>query len=189
MLPARPGIPTASFAERRIQQQSAHADDAVEGRAYFMGGHRKEARLGAVGGIGLIAGLAERTLGLGAIGYVAAGGTYCISAGWPASVRTRPSLHAIHRGPERASDLLVVDPGTGWLERGGALLKDNEFEGAADQRAARLLRQFAKRVVDECDAALGIAQNDQVALGFEQTAGAFLGFLQFPIAVGQGFVV
>ena len=60
---------------------------------------------------------------------------------------------------------------------------------AADQCAARLLRQFAIGVVDESDAAVGIAQHDQVALRFEQAAGPFLGFLQLPIAVGQRFVV
>ena len=35
-------------------------------------GHREEARLGAVGGVGLVAGLAERAFGLGAVGDVAA---------------------------------------------------------------------------------------------------------------------
>ena len=56
--------------------------------------------------------------------------------------------------------------------------------------AARgLLRQRAIGVVDEGDAAVGVAQHDQVALRFEQAAGALLGFLQFPIAVGQRFIV
>ena len=34
-----------------------------------------------------------------------------------------------------------------------------------------------------------VAQHDQVALRFEQAARALLGFLQFPIAVGQRLVV
>ncbi len=34
-----------------------------------------------------------------------------------------------------------------------------------------------------------IAHHDQVALGFEQAAGPFLGLLQFPIAVGERLIV
>ena len=75
------------------------------------------------------------------------------------------------------------------LKRGLALLKDGECEATADQRASRLLGQFAIGVVDEGDSARRIAQHDQVALGFEQAAGALLGLLQFPIAVGQRLVV
>ena len=62
-------------------------------------------------------------------------------------------------------------------------------ELAADQRLARLARQFAIGVVGEVDAAFGVAQHDQVALRFEQAADALLGFLQFPVAVGQRFIV
>ena len=62
-------------------------------------------------------------------------------------------------------------------------------EVAADQRVARQLGEFAIGVVDKGDAAVGVAQHDQIALRFEQAAGAFLGFLQFPVAVGQRFVV
>jgi len=60
---------------------------------------------------------------------------------------------------------------------------------AADQRVARLPGESAKGVVDEGDAAFGVAQHDQIVLRFEQTAGALLGFLQFPVAVHQRFVV
>jgi hypothetical protein len=52
-----------------------------------------------------------------------------------------------------------------------------------------LSRQYAIGVVDEGDNAFRIAQHDQVALGFEQAAGALLGLLQFPIAVGQRLVM
>ena len=51
------------------------------------------------------------------------------------------------------------------------------------------LRQFAIGVVGEGDAAVSVAQHDQVALRFEQAAGALLGFLQFPVPVGHRFVV
>ena len=51
------------------------------------------------------------------------------------------------------------------------------------------LRQFAIGVVGEGDAAIGVAQHDQVALRFEQAAGALLGLLQFPVPVGHRLVV
>ncbi len=70
------------------------------------------------------------------------------------------------------------------FQRSLALFKNIEREIAADQRAARQLRQFAIGVVDESDATSGTAQNNQVALRFEQAAGALLGFLQFPVTVG-----
>ena len=37
-----------------------------------MGGHGEEPRFGAVGGVGMVAGLAQRPLGLGAVGDIAA---------------------------------------------------------------------------------------------------------------------
>jgi hypothetical protein len=47
----------------------------------------------------------------------------------------------------------------------------------------------AKGVVGKGNAAVAVAEHDQVALRFEQAAGAFLGFLQFPIAIDKSFVV
>ena len=149
--------------------------------------HRQEARLGAVGGVGVVAGLAERAFGLGAVGDVAADALHLGRlAGIGADQAFAPGDPA---RPERGRDLLVVNPGAVGLERGVALLEHVEREAAADQRVARLFRQFAIGVVDEGDAAVAVAQHDQVALRFEQAAGALLGLLQFPIAVGQRFVV
>ena len=85
--------------------------------------------------------------------------------------------------------LLVVNPRAVGLERNIALLEHGELKAAADQRAAGLLGKLAIGVVDEGDGALRVAQHDQVALRFEQAAGAFLGLLQFPIAIGQRFVM
>ena len=82
-----------------------------------------------------------------------------------------------------------MNPRAVGLQRAVALLEHGEREAAADQRARGCSRQFAIGVVDEGDAAFGVAQHDQVALRFEQAAGALLGFLQFPIAVGQRFVM
>ena len=173
--------------QRRIQQQPAHADDAVERRANFVRGHREEPRLGAVGGVGLVAGLAERAFALGAVGDIAAD---ALHVGGLAGIGANQSFAPGNPSrPERGCDLLVVNSRAVGLEGGVALLEDLKRKVAADQRAARLLRQFAIGVVDESDAAVGVAQHDQVALGFEQAAGAFLGLLQFPIAVGQRFVV
>ena len=149
--------------------------------------HREEARLGAVGGVGLVAGFAERAFGLGAVGDVAADALHLRRlAGIGADQAFAPGDPA---RPERGRDLLVVDPRAVGLERGVALLEHLELEAAADQRFARLLGQFAIGVVGEGDAAVGVAQHDQVALRFEQAAGALLGLLQFPVAVGQRLVV
>ena len=75
------------------------------------------------------------------------------------------------------------------FDRGIALLDRLERKLAAEQRRARSLRQLAIGVVGEGDDAFRVAHHDQVALGFEQAAGALLGFLQFPIAVGHRLVM
>ena len=150
-------------------------------------GHREEARLGAAGGVGLVARLAQRAFGFGAVGDVAADALHFRRlAGIGPHQAFAPGDPA---RPERRCDLLVVNPGAVAFKRGVALFEHVEGEAAADQGAARLLRQLAKGVVDEGDAAVGVAQHDQVALRFEQAAGALLGFLQFPIAVGERFIV
>ncbi len=135
----------------------------------------------------MVTGLAQRAFGLGAVGDVAAdalhlGGAAGIGANQPLAP-CDPSRS------ERGRDLLVVNPRAVRLKRRVTLFKDIELEVAADQRAARPLGQFAIGVVGKSDAAVGIAQNDQVALRFEQAAGALLGFLQFPVAVSQRFVM
>ena len=151
-----------------------------------MAGHREEPRLGTAGCIGLIARFGKRALGLGAVGDVAAD---ALHLGRPAGVATDEAFAPCDPSRlQRAGDLLVMNSRAIRIERALALLKHGECEAAADQRAARLPGQFAIGVVDEGDGACGIAQHDQVALGFEQAAGALLGLLQFPIAVGQRLV-
>ena len=101
--------------QRRVQQQPAHADDAVERGADFVGGHRQETRLGAVGGVGLVAGFAQRALGFGAVGDVAAD---ALHFGRPAGVRSNQAFAPGDPArPQRACDLLVVNPGAVALER------------------------------------------------------------------------
>ena len=135
----------------------------------------------------MVAGFAERAFGLGAVGDVAAD---ALQIGRPVGVGAHQRLApGDPPRPEPGRHLLVVNPGAVRLMGGVALLEHVQRETAADQRRARLLRQGTERVVDEGDDAVGIAQHDQVALGFEQAAGALLGFLQFPVAVGQRLVV
>ncbi len=135
----------------------------------------------------MIARLAERAFGLGAVGDVAAdilhfrglagvGSHQAFAPGDPSR-------------PEAACDLLVVHPRAVGFDRGVALLEHVECEAAADQHLARPVGQIAIGVVGEGDASLEIAQHDQIALLFEQAAGALFGFLQFPIAVGECFIV
>ncbi len=86
-----------------------------------MARHREEARLGAVGGIGLVARLGERAFGLGAVGDVAADALqFGRLAGVGANQALAPGDPA---RPERGRDLLVVDPGAVGLDRGVALLE------------------------------------------------------------------
>ena len=173
--------------QRRVEQQSAHPDDAVERGANFVAGHRQEARLGPVGGVRMVARLAQRALGLGAIGDVAADALQLRRL-----FRIGPQ-QAFAPGdpfrPERRCDLLVVDPRAARLQRAFALLQNLEGEAAADQRLSRPCRELAIGVIDKDDAAFRVADHDQVALLLEQAAGALLGFLQFPIAVGKPLTV
>ncbi len=149
--------------------------------------HCEEPRLGAVGGVGKVAGLGKPAFGLGAVGDVAADALHLRR---PAGIDTDQALVPCDPSrPDRGRDFLVVNPRTVLFQRRIALLKNIEREIAADQRSARQLRQFAIGVVDESDTTSGIAQDDQVVLRFEQAAGALLGFLQFPVAVGQRFVM
>ncbi len=183
----RPGIGHLLRRQRRIQQQSAHADDAIQRRADFVRRHREETRLGAVGGVGLIAGFGKGALGLGAVGDVAAD---TLHLGGPARIAAYQTFAPGDPSrSDRTCDLLVVNPCTVRLQRRVALFEDLEREGAADQHVAGTLGQSAIGVVDEGDTAFGVAQHDQVALRFEQAAGALFGLLQFPIAIGQRFVM
>ena len=161
--------------QRRIQQQSAHADDAIQRRSDFMAGHRQEAGLGAIGRVGLVAGVAERALGFGAVGHIAAD---ALHLRWLTGIRSHQALAPGDPSRSKFSgDALVVNPRAARLQRGVTLLKNLECEGTADQRTAGLPGELAIGVVDGCDEALRIAQHNQVVLRFEQAAGAFLGFL------------
>src|SRR3984893_2216714 len=116
-----------------------------------MRGHRQEPRLGAVGGIGLIARLGQRALGLGAVGDVAAD---ALHLGWLSRIVTDQAFAPCDPSPSQGtSDLLVMNPRAVRLKRALALLEHREGETAADQRAARLSRQFAIGVIDESDGA------------------------------------
>ena len=152
-----------------------------------MTGHREEPGLGTVSGLCLIAGLGERAFGLGAIGNVAADASHL---GRLAGIRSDQAFPPRDpSSPERARDLLVVARCAICQQRGLALFKHIEGEFTADQRALRPLGQLAIGVVGKSERALEVAQHDQIALRLEQAAGALLRFLQFPIAVGQCFIV
>ena len=183
----RPGVGHLLRRQRRIHQQPAHADDAVERRSNLVAGHRQEPRLGAARRVGLVAGLGQRAFALGAVGDVAADALHLRRfSGVVADEALAPGDPS---RPGGAVDLLVMNARAVRFQCGIALFEHVEAEAAADQRAARLPRQFAIGVVDEGDGAVGVAQHDQVALRLEQAADALLGFLQFPVAVGKRLVV
>ena len=152
-----------------------------------MARHREEARLGAARRIGLVAGLSQRAFAFGPIGDVTADALHlCRAAGVVADEALAPRDPA---RAERACNLLVVNAGAGRFKRGIALFQNRKPGAAADQRAARQLRQLAIGIVGVADAAFGIAQHDQIALRFKQQPGALLGFLQLPVPVGHRFIV
>ena len=143
--------------------------------------HREEARFGAVGGFGLIARIGQRMLGLDPIGHVAADALHLglLSA----------AHHDLAPGdPARAVgglDLLIVDAGAVARERGDALLDHRQRKIRADDLLAGASGQRAERVVGVGDAMLAVVAHDHVALRLDEAAGAFLGFLELPVAVGE----
>ena len=183
----RPDVSDLLRRKRRIHQQAAHADDPVQGGADFVARHGQEARLGTAGGIGLIACFGQRAFALGAVGDVAADALqFRRPAGIVTDQRFAPGDPSWADG---ACDFLVMDPRAVEFQHAVTLFEDIERGAAADQGLARRLRQFAIGVVDEGDAAVGIAQDDQIALRFEQPAGALLGLLQFPVPIRHGFIM
>ena len=92
--------------QRRVEQQIGHAENAVERRADFMADHGEEARLGAVGGFGLVARASNARSA--STRSVTSRPTLCTSL--PA--RRAPRLRA-RRSSARcaAGDLLVVHAG------------------------------------------------------------------------------
>ena len=93
--------------------------------------HRKETRLGAAGGIGLVARFGQRALAFGTISDVAADALHfrrlsCI-------VSDQPLAPGDPSCTERACDPLVVDPRAVRFQRGVALFENGERGGAADQ--------------------------------------------------------
>ena len=145
--------------------------------------HGEEARLGAARGLGGVARLGQRTLGLDAVGDVAADALDFGVLGL-----LGPDHDVAPGEPARAvggHDLLVVQPRAVRQHAGAALLQRRQRIGGAEQRLARRAGQGAIGVVDVGDAALAVAADDQIALRFEQARRARLGLLQLPGAVGQ----
>ena len=85
-------------AQRRVEQQVGHAEDAVERRADLVADHREEAALGAVGGLGLVARLG-RAPARPAARSVTSRPTLCISPRPELASRIATSRQAIQRAP------------------------------------------------------------------------------------------
>ena len=138
-------------------------------------------RLGAVGGLRLIARVLKRVLGLDTVGDVAAD-TLNLSAVFTAYRDFAPC------DPTRAiatGNFLVVHARTVGLHRRRALLNDAQFNGGASQYFARFSRERAIGVVGICNKPGAIAAHDHVALRGQQTARALLRLAQLPVTVGK----
>ena len=141
--------------------------------------HGQEARLGAVRGFGLIAGIGQRALGADAVGDVAADALHLAGMiGAHGDFPPGDPARTIGRG-----DFLVVDARAVGERRGLALRLHGKREVGAQQRLAWAAGERAERVVGVGDRALAVAANDDVALRLEKALGAFLRFLEFPVAV------
>ncbi len=142
----------------------------------------EEARLGAVGGFGLVARRGERVLGLDAVGDVAAD---ALHFGRPR--RRAPRLRARRSSAcrRRADDLWSCTRVPSGEHRHGALRENGQFGRGADQGLAAAAGERAEGVIGVSDAAAGVAAHDQVALRLQQTARALFGLAQLPIVVGQ----
>ena len=152
-----------------------------------MARHCKEARLGPVGLIGLVAGVGQRALRLGAVSDVAPDALQLRRlAGIRANQALAPGDPA---RSERTFDLLVVNPRAVLVQRAVILRDDLKGKTAADQHRAWLAGHLAIGIVGKRDDAVGVAHHDEVALRFEQAAGASFRLLQFPIAIGKRLIV
>ena len=80
-------------------------------------------------------------------------------------------------------NFLVVDARAVGERRGLALRLHGKREVGAQQRLALSAGERAERVVGVGDRALAVAANDDVALRLEKALGAFLRFLEFPVAI------
>ena len=132
--------------------------------------HREEARLGAVGGVGLVAGIGERAFGLGAVGDVAADALHF--GRLAGIVPYKPSRQAIQRAPSGVVDLLVVDARAVRLQRVSPCSSDVSVRACCRSALRAGSGQCAIGVVGKGDAAVAVAQHDQVALRFEQAVRA-----------------
>ena len=137
----RLGISHLLGRQRRVEQQVGHAEHAVERRADLVADHRQEARLGAIGALGLVARGMQRALGLDARRDVAADGLHLVA------------VVGAHRDlapgdPARAAvavDLLVMHAGAVGEHGDLALLAHREAERLADQARAGPCRRACRR--------------------------------------------
>src|SRR5690606_24787870 len=91
--------------------------------------------------------------------------------------------------PKQSVNLLIVYARAVGLNSDIALMQGGQHEGRSAERFASAAGCFAISIVDESDLPRRIAPNDQVALRFDQAAGALFRFLQFPIAIGKRFMM
>src|SRR5262249_21965726 len=126
-------------------------------------------------GVGLVARLGKRAFSLGAVGDIAPD---TLQFGRPPGIRPNETLSpGDPSGSQRAIDLLIVYSRAARLHCTVALFEDVEREPASNQRVARQSGDLAISLVSEGDVTFRVANDDQVALRFEQNAGTLFGLL------------
>jgi hypothetical protein len=141
--------------------------------------HGEEARLRAVGCLGLVARHGQGAFGEDA-GDVASDALH-LAAAVGANRDLTPG------DPSRAvggGDFLVLGARAIGEETGLVLLHDREYEAGAEQLFPRPAGKRAIGVVDIGDRAGAVPAHDQVVLRLEKAGGALLRFAYFPITVG-----
>ena len=170
--------------QRGVEQQVGHAEDAVERRANLVRHHGEEAGLGEVGRLGLVAG-ASRAPARPSARSVTSRPTLCVS------VRAEPELRTGDLAPcdpARAAggiDLLIMDAGAVRGDDELALLQDLRCVAHADDLGAGSADERTERVIRIGDAVVVVPADDDISLGLEETARAFLGLLELECPVGQ----
>ena len=178
----RAGIGNLFGRKPGIEQKVRHAENAVQGRSNFVRYHRKEARLGAVGGFRLVARFGERAFRHDAIGNIAAHGLDFGLAALATHDALAPGDPAL---AGRSGDLLVVDAPAIGEDCRIALFENLEGEIGAAQEARVAAGKRAIGVVGKGDCAVAAPPHDQIGLRFQECARTLLGLLQLPELIGQ----
>ncbi len=170
-----------------LEKQAGEAENAVQRRAKLVADGCEEARLGLVRRLRLLAGLDQRLLDLLARSDVARD-----RINWPEGAGIVAHADVDPGVPARALDGVETQVArldvAGFMGFAGRRFLDRlQRQRAAEHLAERMAEGAGEGGVDEGDAAVAIAVDDEIALGIDQAAIALLAFAQLPGGIGKRF--